>query len=155
MKTSSGKFVLVSGIGRGAFIFGAVCLIMAASLFYIQAFATASVLTVIGLLLISFRVQTEIDKEKKTITRKTGLFVAFIPRMQRSIDGTRGVVLTRHPTHFDFLSNVKARSSYILSLEHPDGDIPIEYFDDHELGYHEGHTLARWLGVRFHQNVIP
>ncbi len=46
------------------------------------------------------------------------------------------------------------QGAFIFGLEHPDGNIPIEYTDDHERGLHEGQTLAKWLGLRFHQTVL-
>lgn len=153
MKTTPERLIMSTGIGTGAYIVGALVLLLGLVLFFYNAFVAGTVLGIPGLILVGFRVRIVLDKRTLILTRKTGLFFAFIPRYKKSYAGITAVVLRRHPSHFNFTSNVKAQSSYSLELEHPEGNIPVDYFDSHSLGYKTGHDIAKWLEVRFYQNI--
>jgi len=153
MKTTPRQITYSSGIGRGAYILGGIALFLGGCLIYSGIYAGGIAFVLPGIFLIGFRIKSVLDKDTQMFTKKTGLFVPTILRINRSMMGITAVLLTRYPVRYDFITNVKAGSTYTLELEHPDGNIPIDYFDDHQKGYDTGHKIAKWLDVKFLQNV--
>jgi hypothetical protein len=89
--------VLSHGTGRAGLFIGIIFTIIGMTLAWsLTSYAGCAVMTLAGVILITFRRGIILDAEKKTVTVRWGIFYPFVRRRRMAIHGAQGIEIVKY-----------------------------------------------------------
>jgi hypothetical protein len=146
MKIREDKIIIAEGLGFFGYFLGGFLLFIGIILFLIETYAIGTAFLIPGLLLATFRQRLTIDKNLGFMTKRWGLFAAYIISKKILIKDAKAVVVFREVSSSTVQTYRKSRTYYI-EIETLDKKIELWSYPIDDDAYKTAEKIAKFLNL--------